>query len=65
MVQYVDLERGAEKDESFKVTHYPPEVMAEIIHDAEEAKRGENVYGPFRGKEAIDFLTELEKQAHV
>ncbi len=54
---------NAVKEESFKVTHYPPEVMAEINHDAEEAKRGENVYGPFRGQEAIDFLTELEKQA--
>jgi hypothetical protein len=52
---------NAVKEESFKVTHYSPEVMVEIDRDAEEAKRGENVYGPFKGKEAIDFLTELEK----
>ena len=61
VVDYIN----AVKEESFKVTHYSPEIMAEINHDAEEAKRGENVYGPFKGQEAINFLTELEKQAEI
>lgn len=35
----------------------------EILKASEEAKRGVNVNGPFEGKEAIDYLKNLAKDA--
>ncbi len=52
VVEYVE----STKDEAFKITNYPPEVLEEIDRCAEEAKRGENVVGPFRDEEANEYL---------
>lgn len=56
------LEKGFE-EEYVEEENYSEEDIAELDRIQEEARRGENVYGPFRGKEAIDFLIKLEKQA--
>ncbi len=35
----------------------------EVLKASEEAKRGMNVSGPFKGKEAVDYLRNLAKNA--
>jgi hypothetical protein len=45
--------------------NYSEEDIAELNRISEEAKQGINMSGPFRGKEAIDYLTKLEEQAQI
>ncbi|MEW6236317.1 MAG: hypothetical protein AB1656_13100 [Candidatus Omnitrophota bacterium] len=59
VVEYVE----AAKENVFPITHYSPEDMADIEHDLEEAKRGENVVGPFTGEEANEYLRKLMRNA--
>jgi len=48
-------------EETYKETDYSLENMAKIDHDIEEAERGENTVGPFRGKEAVNYLKKLRQ----
>jgi hypothetical protein len=41
---------------------FSDEDTALILQAKEDAKQGINMSGPFKGKEAIDFLTDLENQ---
>jgi len=59
VVEYVDSAR----EDAFQITHYSPEDMAKIEHDLEEAKRGINVVGPFKGEEANEYLRNLMRNA--
>lgn len=44
---------------------FSDEDTALILQAKEDAAKGINMSGPFKGKEAIDFLTELENQDTV
>ncbi len=44
--------------------NYSQEDQTVLDQCQEDARKGINTSGPFKGKEAIDFLTELEKQSH-
>ncbi len=49
------------REDAYKETDYSLEDMAKIDHDIEEAGRGENTVGPFRGKEAVNYLRKLRQ----
>lgn len=53
VVSFVDQEKFSEN------------VVQQLLQARKDDKEGINMSGPFRGREAIDYLTELENQAQT
>ena len=59
----VDFLVKAVDEEYVREENYSDEDQAVLDQCQDDANKGINMSGPFEGKAAIDYLTELEKQA--
>ncbi len=50
------------EEEYVEEENYSPEDIAKLDRAQEDAKKGINMSGPFRGEEVINFLRRLDKQ---
>jgi hypothetical protein len=66
-----EMEKLSSEEIRVIIRHFEPEekfsddIVRQLLQAKKDDEQGINMSGPFRGKEAIDYLTELEKQAQV